>query len=78
MVGVDVGDALDDAAGDHVDGGDDEAKEDAVDGELGVVDLDHDDGDGGDDGDDGGVPVPWGLFVGFHETGMNVELVFAF
>lgn len=78
LVGVDVGDALDDAAGDHVDGGDDEAEEDAVDGELGVVDFDHHDGDGGDDGDDGGVPVPGGLFVGSHETGVDVELVFAF
>ena len=75
LVGVDVGDSLDDAAGDHVHGRDEEGEEDAVDGEVGVVDFDEDDGEDEHDEGEDAVPPPGGLLVCEHEAPVDVELL---
>lgn len=58
LVGVDVGDSLDDAAGHHVEGWDDEGQENTVDGKLGFVDLDQYNGDSSHYHNYGSIPVP--------------------
>mgnify|MGYP007054561734 CR=1 FL=1 len=75
LVRVHVGDALDDPARNHIDGRDDERQEHAVHGQLGLVDLDHDDREGGDGDDDPRVPVPGRARVSTHEPGVDVHLV---
>lgn len=49
LVHVNVGDALDDTAGGHIDSRDDECQEDAVHGELSMVDFDQGDGNSSND-----------------------------
>lgn len=77
LVCIDVSDALDNAAGDHVDGWDDDGDDDAPDGEFGVVNFDDDDGDDGDYEDDDAVPPPGDFAVGAHEAAVDVEFAAA-
>lgn len=74
LVGVDVGHALDHAAGDHVDGGDDVGQDDSPPGQARVVAHGGADAHAHDDEQDGGPPPPLDSGVRAHETGVNVQL----
>ena len=72
LISVYVRYTLDQTAGDHIDCRDDESEKNAIDRQLSIVHFYHGNRHGHDDDDGACVPVPRRLFVGFHESSMDV------